>query len=65
MTARQHLTRDGLRRMALSQPPHFRRGQDAAPAIDTVAVEAIRALAITDNERNAHYRSRGVRSITT
>lgn len=68
MTSRQHIVLGGLgrvRRAALSQPPHFRRGRDNAPFIDTVAIEAIRALAITDNERNAYYRSTGVRAITT
>ena len=31
-------------RVALTQPPHFRKGQDAAPAIDTVARAAETAL---------------------
>ena len=66
MTARTVIGSDGrVRRMALSQPPHFRRGRDADPVIDTVALQAVRALKSCDSERNAHYRSRGVRAITT
>ena len=66
MTAR-HITfsrgRPVLR--ALSQPPHFRKGQDAAPAVDAVALDAVRALKRCDTDRGAHYRSKGVRAITT
>lgn len=32
-------------RVALSQPPHFCTGLAAAPAIDTVALDAVRAIA--------------------
>ena len=32
------------RRVALSQPPHFRTGLAAVPAIDTVALDAVRAI---------------------
>lgn len=31
-------------RIALTQPPHFRKGQDAAPAIDRVAAAAAQAV---------------------
>ena len=66
MTARTVIQSNGkTRRFVLSQPPHFRTGQDAAPVIDTVALEAVRALKQSDHERTAHYRSRGVRAITT
>ena len=53
------------RRVALTQPPHFRKGQDAAPAIDTVALDAVRALKRCDSERSSHYRSTGTRAVTT
>lgn len=53
------------RRFVLLQPPHFRKGRDAAPAVDAVALDAVRALKNCDCERNAHYRSKGVRVITT
>ena len=53
------------RRVALSQPPHFRTGLAAVPAIDTVALDAVRALKRCDTDRGAHYRSKGVRVITT
>lgn len=52
-------------RVALTQPPHFRKGQDAAPAIDAVALEADRALKRCNDERSSHYRSTGTRAITT
>ena len=52
-------------RVALTQPPHFRTGLAAAPAIDTVALDAVRALKRCDTDRAAHYRSKGVRVITT
>ena len=32
-------------RIALTQPPHFRKGQDAAPAVDRAALDAVRAIA--------------------
>lgn len=31
-------------RIALTQPPHFRKGQGAAPAIDRVAAAAAQAV---------------------
>ena len=66
MTARTVLQSNGKpRRFVLSQPPHFRKGQDAAPAIDTVARDAVRAITASGIERTAHYRSRGVRAVTT
>lgn len=52
-------------RVALSQPPHFRKGQDAAPVIDRVAADAVRALRDCDRERISYYRSTGKRAITT
>ena len=45
MTARTVIQSSGKpRRMALSQPPHFRKGQDAAPAVDAVERDAVRAI---------------------
>lgn len=32
------------RRVLLSQPPHFRQGQDATPAVDAVERDAVRAI---------------------
>lgn len=32
-------------RVALTRPPHFRKGQDAAPAVDRAALDAVRAIA--------------------
>lgn len=63
--ARSVIRSDGLaRRALLNQLPGFRRGQDAAPAVDTVARDAVRALQICDNERNSNWRSNGSRAIT-
>ena len=53
------------RRFVLLQPPHFRKGQDTAPAVDRAALDAVRALKRCDTDRGAHYRSKGVRVITT
>ena len=45
MTARTVLQSNGKpRRFVLSQPPHFRKGLAAAPAIDTVARDAVHAI---------------------
>ena len=66
MTARTVIGSDGrVRRMAISQPPHYRKGREAAPVVDTVALDAVRALKRCDSERSAHYRSKGTRAITT
>lgn len=66
MTARTVIQSSGKpRRFVLSQPPHFRTGRDAAPAVDAVALDAVRALKRCDSERSAHYRSTGARAITT
>ena len=66
MTSRVTINSAGVpRRVALKNPPHFRKGQDAASAIDTVALDAVRALKRCDTDRGAHYRSKGVRVITT
>lgn len=65
-TARTVIQSNGKpRRFVLSQPPHFRKGRDADPVIDTVALDAVRALKRCDTDRGAHYRSKGVRAITT
>ena len=46
MTARTVIHSNGRpRRMALSQPPHYRTGRDAAPAVDRAALDAVRAIA--------------------
>lgn len=46
MTARTVLRSNGRAyRVALTQPPHFRKGQDAAPAVDAVERDAVRAIA--------------------
>ena len=66
MTSRVTINSAGVpRRVALKNPPHFRTGRDAAPAVDTVALDAVRALKRCDSERSAHYRSKGTRAITT
>ena len=66
MTARTVLHSNGRPyRVALSQPPHFRTGRDAAPAVDRATLDAVRALKRCDTDRGAHYRSKGVRAITT
>ena len=66
MTTRTVLHSNGRAyRVALSQPPQFRAGQDAAPAVDRAARDAVRALKRCDTDRAAHYRSKGVRVITT
>ena len=45
MTARTVLQSNGKpRRVALSQPPHYRTGRDAAPAVDRAALDAARAI---------------------
>lgn len=45
MTARTVIHSNGRAyRIALTQPPHFRKGQDAAPAIDRVAAAAAQAV---------------------
>ena len=65
MTTRTVIRSDGrVRRMAISQPPHFRKGRDADPVIDTVALDAVRALKRCDSERNSNWRSNGSRAIT-
>ena len=46
MTARTVIHSNGRAyRIALTQPPHFRKGQDAAPAVDRAALDAVRAIA--------------------
>ena len=46
MTARTVLQSNGKpRRVLLSQPPHFRQGRDATPAVDAVERDAVRAIA--------------------
>ena len=45
MTARTVLRSNGRAyRVLLNQPPHFRKGQDAAPAVDAVERDAVRAI---------------------
>ena len=51
MTARTVLQSNGKpRRFVLLQPPHFRQGRDATPAVDTVARDAVRATAASQFE---------------
>ena len=51
MTARTVLRSNGRAyRVLLSQPPHFRTGQDAAPAVDAVERDAVRAIAASQFE---------------
>ena len=46
MTTRTVLRSNGRAyRVLLSQPPHYRKGRDADPVIDTVARDAVRAIA--------------------
>lgn len=66
MTSRVTINSAGVpRRVALKNPPHFRKGRDDAPASDAVAADAVRAPRQCDSERSSHYRSKGVRVITT
>ena len=45
MTARTVIRSNGRAyRVALSQPPHFRTGLAAAPAVDRAARDAVRAI---------------------
>ena len=45
MTARTVIQSNGKpRRFVLPQPPHFRQGRDAAPAVDAVEHDAVRAI---------------------
>ena len=45
MTSRVTINSAGVpRRVALKNPPHFRKGQDAAPAVDAVERDAVRAI---------------------
>ena len=45
MSARTVLHSNGRAyRVLLNQPPHFRKGQDAAPAVDAVERNAVRAI---------------------
>ena len=51
MTARTVLRSNGRAyRVALTQPPHFRQGQDATPAVDAVERDAVRAIAASQFE---------------
>lgn len=51
MTARTVIRSNGRAyRVALSQPPHYRTGRDAAPAVDTVARDAVRAITASQFE---------------
>ena len=66
MTARTAIQSNGKpRRVALTQPPHFRTGQDGPVSKDKAAIDAVQALRRSDSERSSHYRSKGVRVITT
>ena len=45
MSARTVIRSNGRAyRIALTQPPHFRKGRDAAPAVDRAALDAVRAI---------------------
>ena len=51
MTARTVLRSNGRAyRVLLSQPPHFRTGLAAAPAVDAVERDAVRAIAASQFE---------------
>ena len=66
MTARTVIGSNGKpRRLALAQPPHFRRGLVAPAAVDRAAEGAVQALRRSSSERGAHYYSTGSRPITT
>ena len=53
MTSRVTINSAGVpRRVALKNPPHFRKGRDAAPAVDAVERDAVRAIA------NAQFEAR-------
>lgn len=45
MTTRTVIRSNGRAyRVLLSQPPHFRQGRDATPAVDAVERDAVRAI---------------------
>lgn len=45
MSARTVIRSNGRAyRVLLNQPPHFRKGRDAAPAVDAVERNAVRAI---------------------
>lgn len=51
MTARTVLRSNGRAyRVLLSQPPHYRTGRDAAPAVDRAALDAVRAITASQFE---------------
>ena len=51
MTARTVLQSNGKpHHFVLLQPPHFRKGQDAAPAVDRAALDAVRAITASQFE---------------
>ena len=51
MSARTILRSNGRAyRVLLNQPPHFRKGRDAAPAVDAVERDAVRAIAASQFE---------------
>lgn len=63
--ARSVIRSDGrASRVLLTQPPHFRRGQDASPPVDRLLLD-IDAAIRSGPERFASYRSTGKRAITT
>ena len=54
MTARTVIRSNGRAyRVALTQPPHFRQGRDATPAVDAVERDAVRAIAASQFEARA------------
>lgn len=48
-------------RVLLTQPPHFRTGLDAAPAVDMAGRAAARAIRSSHGSRTDNYRSNGSR----
>lgn len=65
-TARTVIQSNGRpRRFVLSQPPHYRTGQDGPVFKDKAAIDAVQALRRSDSDRSAHYRSTGTRPVVT
>ncbi len=61
-TARTVIQSNGRpRRFVLSQPPHYRTGQDVIASVDKVALAATHAIARAGDDRSLNYRSNGTR----
>ena len=62
MTARTVIQSNGRpRRFVLSQPPHFRTGNDVIASVDKAALAATKAITRASDDRSLNYRSNGTR----